>query len=52
VFPKAEVFRVPLVELVDQMRLGLRQVNQKTRAWQDRYVSPETGELIVCGIRS
>jgi len=43
---------MPLAELVDQMRLGLRQVNQKARAWQDHYVSPETGEFIVCGIRS
>ena len=38
---------MPLPELVDQMRLGLQQVNQNARAWQDRYVSPETGEFIV-----
>lgn len=43
---------MPLPDLVDQLRLGLRQVNWKAKAWQDQYVSPETGEFIVCGIRS
>ena len=51
VLPKGEVFRMPLPELVDQMRLGLRQANQKARAWQDQYVSPETGEFIVRRVR-
>jgi len=54
VFPKAKVFRMTLAELMDQMRLRLRQVNQKARAWhwQDHYVSPKTGEVTVCCIRS
>ena len=52
VFPKAEVFKMPLPDLVDQVRLGLRQVNQKARAWEARYVSPETGEFIVRVIHS
>lgn len=43
---------MPLHDLVDQMRVGLRQVNQKARAWEGRYVSPETGEFIVRVIRS
>jgi len=43
---------MPLPDLVDQLQLGLRQANQKARAWQDHYVSPETGEFIVRGIRS
>ena len=47
IFPKPEVFRMPLPELVDQLRLGLQQANKKARAWQDRYVSPKTGEFIV-----
>jgi len=46
VYPKAEVFRMPLPDLVDQLRSGLQQVNRKARAWQDRYVSPETGEFM------
>jgi len=45
-FPKAEVFRMPLPDLVDQVRLGLRQVNRQARAWQDHYVSPETGKFV------
>ena len=52
VFPRAEVFRMPLPDLVDQLRLGLQQVNQKARAWEDRYVSPETGEFIVRSVCS
>lgn len=38
---------MPLPDLVDQVRLGLEQANQKARTWQDRYMSPETGEFIV-----
>lgn len=38
---------MPLPELVEQMRLVLQQLNQKARVWQDRYVSPDTGEFIV-----
>ena len=52
VFPKAEVFKMPLPDLVDQIRLGLRQANQEARAWQSHYVSPETGEFIVRVIHS
>ena len=52
VFPKAEVFKMPLPDLVDQVRLGLRQANQKAKAWEARYVSPETGEFIVRVIHS
>ncbi|KAF9648316.1 hypothetical protein BDM02DRAFT_3187273 [Thelephora ganbajun] len=46
IFPKAEVFKMPLPDLVDQIQLGLRQANQKAREWQDQYVSSETGEFI------
>jgi len=46
VFPSAKVFTMPLPDLVEQMRLALQQANQKARVWQDRYVSPETGEFI------
>ena len=52
VFAKAEVFKMPLPDLVDQIRLGLRQANKKARVWQDQYVSPETGEFVVRIIRS
>ena len=52
VFARAEVFTMPLPSLVDQIRLGLREANQKARLWQDQYVSPETGEFIVRIIRA
>lgn len=52
VFAKAEAFRMPLPKLVDQVQFGLRQANQKARAWQDQYVSPETGEFIVRNVGS
>jgi hypothetical protein len=52
VFPKVEVFRMPLPDLVNQIRFGLQQANQRARAWQDRYVSSETGEFIVRDIHS
>jgi len=42
---------MPLPGLVDQMRLGLQQANQEAREWQDRYMSPETGEFIVSRVR-
>lgn len=38
---------MPLPDLVEQMQLALQQVNEKARVWQDRYVSPDTGEFIV-----
>lgn len=38
---------MPLSDLVYQLRLGLLKANLKTRAWQDRYISSETGEFIV-----
>ncbi|KAF9781238.1 hypothetical protein BJ322DRAFT_1079903 [Thelephora terrestris] len=46
VFPKAEVLRMPLPDLVERLRSGLKQVNRRARAWQDQYLSPETGEFI------
>ena len=49
-YPRAEVFRMPLPDLVDRLRLGLGQVNKSAREWQTRYVSPETGRFIVRGV--
>lgn len=47
VFAKAEVFKMPLPDLTDRIRVGLRQANQKAKMWQDQYMSTETGEFIV-----
>ena len=38
---------MPLPDLVNELRLGLPQVNRQARSWQDRYVSPETGNFVV-----
>ena len=38
---------MPLPDLLDELRLGLRQGNLKANEWQTRYVFPETGEFIV-----
>ena len=38
---------MPLPDLVDDLRFGLQQANQRARTWQDQYVSPETGGFIV-----
>ena len=38
---------MPLPDLVDQLHLGLQRMNPSARAWQAKYVSPETGEFIV-----
>ena len=47
VYPNPSVFRMPLPDLVNQLRLGLQQANLAARAWQNLYVSPETGKFIV-----
>lgn len=41
---------MPLSDLVDDLRLGLRQANQRAKIWQDQYVSPETGGFIVSSL--
>ena len=41
---------MPLPDLVDDLRLGLRQANKRAKIWQDQYVSPETGGFIVSSL--